>query len=600
MSTRWYLTNIAAEAGPSATAATAATDAAHAGSDRNTLLALGLPYPTGPAHSVSWQDDGQPSLPHADLLRLWASPPLAAQTLAAETTLDILLAAGFPALSITRTFPADDAEGTWDGDWGNTTAGRATIVDDDTLEMTLDLVAGSQLVLTRGLPPVGIPLTLLTNAAAVAITGAASDSKVWDQEADAECVFDITVAGSYTLTLTANNVNGDYEYDICTAILSVTYQPAYVGSVTPECFVWLYRSGTGWVETLLGTGPTSRALVSGSAITTPGQQWRKISGTLTGEIAIEAGDQIICEAWLKTTTVPDGHDLFGYAGNAVGSAGQAVSSPACYLEFDTTIQVQGELIMATITSITEKLVKPGDTVHITGTGFVATQTTGTVLVGGKALASPSWADTAISGTIASDAAPGIADVVITPSTGTAVTLTSALMIYDPADGRANDQLKLGLLGSVYIDGLQCGYAEGNVELVPAITTHVFTPNDRVIPVKTWIIANQMALKLTLAQVSGENMALALGGTYDPTTGALAVIQSFDIAEHAVAWTDAYGAIYLCPRVQFEKLPGLVFNPAAHRTLVLDGTALALPDGRLFAGQLPTDYDEESGDRDDES
>lgn len=210
-----------------------------------------------------------------------------------------------------------------------------------------------------------------------------------------------------------------------------------------------------------------------------------------------------------------------------------------------------EISMATITKVSSQFAQRGAEITITGTGFGATQGTGTVTVGAKALTSVTWGDTSIVGTLASDTPYGAQDVVVTPDGGSATTSEKGVYCYDPTNNKLADSVMFGQVSEVFLDGEQVGFTSTGVTIAAATQTIEYTPDDRFEPVaqKTFTAAKSATIKFD--QIDGELLATLLGGTYDSTSKTVTVACNAEYGEHSIAVKETDGRIWLLKRVKLS-------------------------------------------------
>ena len=219
--------------------------------------------------------------------------------------------------------------------------------------------------------------------------------------------------------------------------------------------------------------------------------------------------------------------------------------------------------MTTITSVasnnaTSKLLaSAGDVLTISGSGFGSTA--GTVACGETALTDVTWGATSLTGTLPAECPLGLYDVIVTPDGGSAVSAPAAVFVCGGDSGFHVDQVRLGKLARLYVDGQHIGYCEDSVSIDRKFETKDFKPNDRNAVVKTFTVGVDDTIKFTIAQVNGPNLALVFSGRWDAVRKTVTLTGDDQVGEHSVAWVDAAGVAYVFPRCQLIDPPGLTLN-----------------------------------------
>jgi hypothetical protein len=219
--------------------------------------------------------------------------------------------------------------------------------------------------------------------------------------------------------------------------------------------------------------------------------------------------------------------------------------------------------MPTITSIepfvgVRGIEGTGTEIAINGTAFGATVDTSTVMIGGKAAtikASGGWSATQILCYPAVDTPYGANDVVVTIG-GVAVTVVKGILIYDPTNNDDNDELKFGMPGEIFINGVHIGHAVGPVNITHHERTVPYQPNDvRGGPILERVVDKWDTVAFVGSQINGSNVATAIGGTYNAASGQVKVKNpaGTNKPEYSVYFTDEHGIQYFYPRCRLNDL-----------------------------------------------
>jgi PKD repeat protein len=264
------------------------------------------------------------------------------------------------------------------------------------------------------------------------------------------------------------------------------------------------------------------------------------------------------------------------------------------LEDSTTHTISKEISMAAsaITSVDTFMGAIGTEITITGTGFEAAQSTGTVKVGltaetAIALTSITWGDTSIKGTIPALTPLGLINIYVTPAENTASSLVGGLYIMGTESFDA-DNIKLGLMSKMYVDGVHVGYLQDTVEIQPSSETKDVIPNSGFSVVKTFVIRENCNMKFTLQEVNASNLAMAIGAELS-TDGKTVILKSTPrkkkadgtyesaVPEYAIAFTDAAGVQYYLPKAQLVEPSNIVLNSQDNMALPMSLRCLANAD-----------------------
>lgn len=250
--------------------------------------------------------------------------------------------------------------------------------------------------------------------------------------------------------------------------------------------------------------------------------------------------------------------------------------------------------MATITSVAPFYeTRQGGLVTITGTGFGASQSTGTVTVGGKALTNITWGATSITGKLASDCPYGAQDAVVTPAGGSAVTAQKAVFCYDSTSAKDRTLLAEGLVGEVFLYtaagvGGAVGFTSDALDLVFRSSKVTFDVNDRHdVPLEKVYSAID-GCRVTFSQIVGSLLANVLGGTYDDTAKTLSLVGGAERAELSLLVVEAGGIVHYFPSVKADGDVTLSLNKA-QKKLPVDFSAysLNLPSALKYQCKFPS-------------
>ncbi len=219
---------------------------------------------------------------------------------------------------------------------------------------------------------------------------------------------------------------------------------------------------------------------------------------------------------------------------------------------DGAMYTHEEMIaMSSITKVAPLLAERGGTVTITGVGFGATQGESTVEVGGEALTDITWSDTSITGKVGTLTAYGAQDVVVTVdgTPETVLTAVKGIMIIDPTDAATAGAVEFAQVSKLYFNGVHVGWLMDAVRAIFRREKVAFTPHERLEPVvqKSFITGRQV--DLTMAQLDGVNLSLALNGTYDSATGKVLLSQDAFYGEFSVGIEETNGRMWLFKRCQ---------------------------------------------------
>lgn len=241
----------------------------------------------------------------------------------------------------------------------------------------------------------------------------------------------------------------------------------------------------------------------------------------------------------------------------------------------------------TITSISPKFVKSGDTISIVGTNFGASQGTSTITISGVALAATvSWAATAISGTCPTISTKGAVDVVLTIGTDV-VTLEKGIFVYDATDNDDLSKAPIQTVTGIYMDGLHVGKTVKGFGLNDGNTFLRIKTDDSLSTQDILRNGADPTMSFTLLQITGPNLAAVLNGSW--TVGLKRVTvngASTALTEHSLAIVLGDGTHLVVPRFKFANNAALNFVAGAQTEMPMSADVLALNNGDLYYIDLP--------------
>lgn len=377
----------------------------------------------------------------------------------------------------------------------------------------------------------------------------------------------------------------------------------------PAALTWKYYAGGLWGTTwtpadIKATGFGLALSVFGES-NLPSEMWEK-AFVDAFDIAIEyvvfggdwtwTGANDVLTVSAADITPPDGHTITGYQwnwGDGTSSATANTTAQHRYAAGGTytvtlTVSISGaisadfqkEITMATITTVSPLMATRGASgtlITITGTGFGATQTTGTITIGAVAPTVVSWNDTTI--TCRADDDPvtplGSQSIVVTPASGSAVTKQNGIYIYVDTDNKDADDVALGIVDEVFLNGAQVGFTHEALDMTFRTREIEFEPADRFDTVQTWTYTGPTEVKVTFSQIDGALLATMLGGTYDAVNKIVTVAGNSQYSEASLAIQEASGVTHVFKRVKVTGDVTLSLNkevkalPVTFRVLSLD-------------------------------
>lgn len=382
---------------------------------------------------------------------------------------------------------------------------------------------------------------------------------------------------SYTAA-PADPPTGDWTYEAGAQVLTVD-----ATGLTPDegqtitAYSWDWGDGTA-----AGSGATARHVYA-----TSGTKTVTLTVTYSGGAEFEIDDDIdvgefsftvsvnvarVASVDASANTLPTGETISGYswdwgdstdpdttsgdtAQHAYAAGGTYTITLTASVSGGGTIVTTEEVHMSTITRVSPlKAIRgaTGTAITITGTGFVATQTTGTLTIGGQAVIVDTWSDTSIVCHADDDPATplGVGDVVITPSTGTAATLVDAIMIVDATDNKTVADVEFGMVSEIYLDGEQIGLTgEDGVDIAINSQSIGWTPDDGFVEAldKTYVSGAQVTIRPAQFFQSGAKLVKLLGGSYDITSKTVTVVGGAAHDEHSLLIVEDSGMQILFPR-----------------------------------------------------
>jgi len=186
---------------------------------------------------------------------------------------------------------------------------------------------------------------------------------------------------------------------------------------------------------------------------------------------------------------------------------------------------------------------------------------------------------------------GALDVQLVSVPGGTVLATAegAVQYLDTSGAEDRDNLQLGRMRKVYLNGRLVGFTEDEFTLDPTVEKLEHKPNSRRSKVRTFWVNQAMKVRFTLSEIIGENLALALAGDFDESTGLVTIPRREAPPEVSFLGEDAAGAVYSHPVCELDAPSQVVLNAGQVKKLpiVLDVLTIDVDGEEKFGyTQLP--------------
>lgn len=229
--------------------------------------------------------------------------------------------------------------------------------------------------------------------------------------------------------------------------------------------------------------------------------------------------------------------------------------------FTTEVNIMAAATITKVSPLAARRVS--ESITITGTNFEASQSTGSVTIGGQAATISTWSDTSIVCKAAANAALGVSDVTVTPAANTAATATDAIYILSDVIGKSAADIDIAQIDTVFFKGLDLGHIEGALELLYNQSTVEMTPGDSFDPLKIWSFTGVNGCRFTLAQVyDGTIFAECIGGSYDAINNTVTLSYGSENASGLLVIKEKAGSIHVFPVSILVSTGALSLNKAA--------------------------------------